>query len=328
MADINITVPAIEKLLDYTASGIGAIAGPWLSRRQARADADVLRIKAQAQVDTISLITAEQAKARRSFEVVPSSVQGELDIGKEIQSRISFQEEKRQSNIHSVVTKAAEDLGDKQVQDHEVDHDWSARFFADVQDVSSEQMQQIWARILAGEVETPGRTSLRTLAILKNMTQRDAMLFSGMSRFTLGNFILNSKEITRETMDGFPTHDTLINFQSYGLITIGLGLARIIHMDGEGVGNLIDRDSIYRISYQNMDSARLDKIEISAHVLTPQGIELHSIISSGIDPEYLGMIAKFLNEKKQCVLEQASITLRTDDFTLHGPWKLIEPYVP
>ena len=99
-------------------------------------------------------------------------------------------------------------------------------------------------------------------------------------------------------------------------------------MDGEGVGNLIDRDSIYRISYQNMDSARLDKIEISAHVLTPQGIELHSIISSGIDPEYLGMIAKFLNEKKQCVLEQASITLRTDDFTLHGPWKLIEPYVP
>lgn len=328
MADINVNVPAIEKLLDYAASGVGAIAGPWLARRQARADADVMRIRAQGQADTISLIAAEQAKARESFEIVPTSVQAELDIGKEIQSRIAFQEEKRQSNIHSVVTKAAEVLSDKQVQDHEVDDDWSARFFADVQDVSSAQMQEIWAKILAGEVETPGRTSLRTLSILKNMTQRDAMLFGGISRFTLDNFVLDSKDITHETIPGFPTHDTLITFQSYGLITIGLGLARIIYLDDRGSGHFLDRDSIYRTSYQNMDDRRMDTIEVSAHILTPQGVELQSVVATDLDLKYLGMVARFLSAEKHCTLEQASVIFRSGSFTQHGPWRLIEAHVP
>lgn len=328
MVDINVRVPAIEKLLDYAASGVGAVAGPWLARRQARADADVMRIRAQAQADTISLITAEQAKARESFQVVPSSIQGEIEVGKEIQSRIAFQEEKRQSNIHSVVTKAAEDLSDKQVQDHEVDHDWSARLFADVQDVSSAQMQQIWARILAGEVEAPGRTSLRTLAILKNMTQRDAVMFSSVSRFTINDFILNSKQITHETMNGFPMSDTFIDFQSYGLITTGLGLARIIRIDGNGAGHFLDRGSIYRISYQNMGNSHMDRIEISAHILTPQGVELHSVMAPNVDRNYIGMIARFLSEEKQCVLEQASVISTSGGNTTHGPWRLIEPYVP
>ncbi len=328
MADINVRVPAIEKLLDYAASGIGAIAGPWLARRQARADADVMRIRAQAQADTISLIASEQAKARQSFEIVPTSVQGEIDIGKEIQSRIAFQEEKRQSNIHSVVTKAAENLSDKEVQEHEVDDDWSARFFADVQDVSSAQMQQIWARILAGEVETPGRTSLRTLAILKNMTQRDAMLFSDMSRFALDDLILKIEDITHETIDGFPTYDTLIDFQSYGLITIGFGLAKVIGLNDKGEGHIFDRDSIYRIAYQNMGNDGVNNIEIPGHILTPQGGELRNVIAPDIDLKYLRVIARFLSEEKHCVLEQASIMLRVGNLTQHGPWKQIDPCIP
>ena len=233
-----------------------------------------------------------------------------------------------QSNIHSVVTKAAEALSDKQVQDHKVDDDWSARFFADVQDVSSAQMQEIWARILAGEVETPGRTSLRTLAILKNMTQRDAAMFSGMSRFTLDNFILDSKDITHDTIDGFPTYDTLTAFQRYGLITIGLGLARIIYIDGKGEGTFHDRDSIYRTSYQNMNSGRIDKIEVSAHILTPQGVELQSVVATDVNQEYLGMVAGFMSAEKHCTLEQASVIFRVGGITQHGPWRLIKPHVP
>ncbi len=91
-------------------------------------------------------------------------MQGQLDFGAAITQRIQFQEEKRQSNIVAVIGQAAQELGDREVQDHEVDHDWTARFFNDVQDVSSEEMQQLWAKILAGEVERPGSTSLRTMS--------------------------------------------------------------------------------------------------------------------------------------------------------------------
>ncbi len=36
-------------------------------------------------------------------------------------------------------------------------------------------LQKLWAEVLSGEVENPGRTSLRTLDILRNLTQEDAM---------------------------------------------------------------------------------------------------------------------------------------------------------
>ena len=146
---------------------------PWKEKRlgkarqiAAEADATVLRIQAEA-----------QSKAREAL--VPSFVQatGELDIGTVIKQRIQFQEEKRQANIMSVVAKAANQVEDRTVDRSEPDHDWTARFFNDVQDVSSEEMQTLWSRVLAGEVERMGSTSVRTLQVLKNLDESTALLF-------------------------------------------------------------------------------------------------------------------------------------------------------
>ncbi|MCY4381874.1 MAG: DUF2806 domain-containing protein [Nitrospinae bacterium] len=174
---MDLNVKALEKLLDYAASGIGSVAGsmlaPWMARRETKAkeiaahgDANVLLIQAEA-----------QTKAREILVSEDKNFAGELDIAKSINQRILFQEQKRQLNIKSVVEKAAEQLGDKSVPDTEPDHDWTSRFFSDVQDVSSEEMQSLWAKILAGEVERKECTSIRTLGILKNLDQDTARLF-------------------------------------------------------------------------------------------------------------------------------------------------------
>lgn len=73
------------------------------------------------------------------------------------------------SNNRAAVGHAAAVLDDKRVGDDEIDRDWTARFFNDVQDVSSEEMHVLWGRTLAGEVERPGRTRLRTLGVLGNL---------------------------------------------------------------------------------------------------------------------------------------------------------------
>ena len=77
----------------------------------------------------------------------------------------------RQLNIEAVVNKAAVQLGDDLVADSEPDHDWTARFFTEVQDVTSEDLQSLWAKVLAGEVRKAKSTSIRTLSILKNIDQ-------------------------------------------------------------------------------------------------------------------------------------------------------------
>ena len=123
------------------------------------------------------LIVSEQQRARELMASSQTTSRTSLTISDGIEQRIRFQEAKRQRNIASVVQGAAEELGDQEVSDHEPDHDWTARFFNDVQDVTNEEMQALWSKILAGEVKKPGSTSIKTLSILKGLDRGAASLF-------------------------------------------------------------------------------------------------------------------------------------------------------
>ena len=161
-------VLGINKLLDYAASGFGAVAGPMIANWKAekegtarltavRADSDVRRIEAESEAETSLIIAKARSKAREYLVTPDAEVHGTVEIARDsITQRIEYQEQKRLANIKAVVEGAADELGDKEVSDHEPDPDWTARFFDCVQDVSSEGVQKIWAKILAGEVRIEG----------------------------------------------------------------------------------------------------------------------------------------------------------------------------
>ena len=157
---------------------------PWRAGREskakqitARGEREVGKILAEGQADTMRLIANAQADARAILISPDFSISGELDMSHAIHQRVQFQEEKRQRNILAVVEQAAAELGDNEVENSEPNPDWTARFFGEVQDVSSEDMQVLWGKVLAGEVERPGSTSLRTLDILRNLDQATSTLF-------------------------------------------------------------------------------------------------------------------------------------------------------
>lgn len=331
MVDINLKVPAIEKLIDYTASGIGAVVGPMLARWQAQTaanaarigaqgQADVMRIKAQSQAEATILIASAQAEARSYFPIEGQSIQGEVNLNKEVESRLTFQEQKRQGNIGTVVRMAADELGDKQIEDHDVDHDWVARFFADVQDVTSEHMQRIWARILAGEIETPGRTSLHTLSILKNMTQRNAESFENLSRFVFLDAIFIKKEYTANLVE-FPTYDTLVEMESYGLIAHPTGLVKVLDIELEK-SVIVSGNTAYRICHQNTPN----QLRIPAAPLSPQGQEIFNLVNPEVNENYLRAIARFMKENDNVKLERSKIIEKFSDGQIQTtPWVLVEP---
>ena len=125
-----------------------------------------------------------------------------VDIAETVRQRIQFQEEKRHRNIGSVVGQTAELLGDKDVPDQEPDHDWTARFFNYIQDVSSEELQPLWTKVLAGEIERPGSVSIRSLSILRNLDQTSAKLFQTLcscccvNSDTVDNHIMDARVIS------------------------------------------------------------------------------------------------------------------------------------
>ena len=195
VVDVSVRVPAIEKIIDYAASGIGSVAGsmlaPWMARREAeanliaaRGDAAVLGILAAGQADALPVITAAREKARQ-LAAPGTIIRSELTMADAIEQRVLFQEEKRIHNIGAIINRAADQLADSTVLDHEPDHDWTARFFGEAQDVSSEQMQILWAKVLSGEVRHQGSTSIRTITILRSMDRDIAEIFSKLCSLSI-----------------------------------------------------------------------------------------------------------------------------------------------
>ena len=302
MVDINLKVPGVKKLLDYAASGVGAVAGPMLATWKARKEAEAKLITAKAEADSLKLIAQAQSEARQ-FLVEPdcaSSGMLEIDTGSVMQ-RIEFQEKKRQANIAAVVQDAATELGDKEVSEHEPDPDWTARFFDCVQDVSSEDMRKLWARVLSGEIQGPGSTSLRTLDVLRNLTAKDAAMFQEVCSYVILDFVFKSDEI--ETNHPALLFGNLLLLEDAGLIIARSTLAKTVTVDQEpNYTYLPYQNWLLRISATHHTT----EIKIPDYLLTPAGRELLGLAECLPRLDYLRSFSRFLHSKN-CELSFARI---------------------
>ena len=304
--EIKVSVPAIEKLLDYSASGIGSVAGPmlvtWRARREAQAQAiaakgevEARKILAEGQAETMEIISSAQAKAREALVSPNSSMQGQLDITDTVAQRIQFQEEKRQSNIGAVVNLAAAELENKEVEDHEPDHDWTARFFSDVLDVSSEEMRQLWAKVLAGEVERPGQFSLRTLDTLRNMSVREARLFAEACNYVAaGQMIIYTDDM--HVMGNNLHLGNILKLAELGLIMWSPDSPYTAEWHRTGRNMAFHKG---HLSFRGLPGA-LSMTKLPIVRLTTVGRELCDLTQpqKEIDMLYLKLLAMFLNQHK------------------------------
>ena len=320
MPDLAVKVPAIEKLVDYTATGIGAVAGPmlanWKASREgrarltsARADAEVRLIEAASEGHSLVIIAEAQAKARQTIDATTESGRGIVEITRgDITQSIEFQGRKRLAKSSSVVESAADELGDKEVADHKPDPDWTARFFDCVQDVSSGDMQKIWARILAGEVESAGKTSLRTLDTLRNMTKTDAAMFTAICDFVMGEDFVFVDDKYMERLSALQ-YGNLLHMQECGLITTEPFLRNQFSWNESNRIQVRYQGYLLLIT-RNPSSERT--LDIPATPLTTAGRELSRIAGSKFHMEYLQAFAGFLRSKN-CQLHYLSDRMTLPD---------------
>jgi len=71
-----------------------------------------------------------------------------------------------------------------------VDEDWRANVFEKCRIVSDEEMQSLWARVIAGEVNTPGSFTRRTVNRIADLDKYDCELFTRLCRInvSIGDF--------------------------------------------------------------------------------------------------------------------------------------------
>ena len=343
----EVKVPALDKLRDCLASGFGATVGArlalwrasWESKAKiiaAEADAKIRLTEAATDIkiqrmkqtaaenSTSQLIAKEQAQAREY--VVPDELEpgGHVRIGSnDVQKAMEFQAKKRLMNVGAIAGHAAEELKDKEVPNHDPDPDWTARFFDGAQDVSSEELQKLWGKILAGEVKSPGQTSLRTLSILRNMTQQEARDFSNLMRFRIANFILDRM---LQTVLGKYATPLTIHFSEIGLLG-GFGTFPSLTLQDDGT--LTVEHCGHALTIEGPPGQQLNRVLTAYNtcLVTVTGGELAKLCQHHEpDRQYLSHFAKLLAEQS-CKLKLAKIVSRNAEGYQTCDEQVIESFV-
>ena len=99
----------------------------------------------------------------------------------------------RQVNLNEIARKTALILEQKDVvYPDPVEEDWLNRYINIAKDITDEKMQNLWAQILAGEVEHPQSYTYRTLDFFKNLTSSEATVIQDIFKHTFvanGGFV-------------------------------------------------------------------------------------------------------------------------------------------
>lgn len=285
--NITVTVPVLEKFWDTVSKGIGEWYAPIGIRR--RADAKAYEISA---IGDALRKNADVPAVYDNGEIVLDT-QNFGELMKRAHQRMTYQELVKQNNIESVIGMACQNIGnDEKVTDEPVDEDWILRFFNSVQDVSSAEMQRIWAGILAGEIRRPSSFSLRTLETLHNISKDEAELFQRIHKY----IIKNGKRRY------IPNEDVLLQ-------NAGINYSDIVRLEESG---LINADSNLAIQHEEVHHASLAHnskyvvfataknkfyLKVRVFLLTRVGCEIESLFDTDTEREFLVLFAQEMRKK-------------------------------
>ena len=282
MALLPDTAPG-EKLLlrvwdTLIRDGIGALLSPWQIRREGRARAEVraeeMARLAQAEQD-IADIRAGRKRIDVKGNIVETPAEEEtnyvhLDISgllRKAHNEELLREAKRQINLSRIALATEEEAAieqDSEVASEQPDPDWLSKWRTSAQDVSDEEMQQLWARILSGELKRPGSYSFHAVELLSRLSAADARIVSEIAPYVVDGFI--PKGADKEFGFG-----KLLIMQELNIIQ--LNLAKTIEIKEEVEASLVSHDKVLIIDRASSPV----KITLNVHRVTGVGVQLLSL---------------------------------------------------
>lgn len=282
----------LTKLIEVLSSGMGTIYRPIGIRREAAAHADATRLLGAAQLEVE--VTRAHALAVSDASKKLVLAEANVRIEERVQARLEHRELRRQGNLEAIAEAAVSHLPE-QVSSIAVDEDWKARFFNIAEDVSNTEMQDLWGKILAGEVARPGTYSVRTLEILKNLSQREAEAFQKLRYLALDvGHVLKVGSMAHFNEFGL-IFDDILNLREAGLLADG---------DMLSLELTISDDKTYFVLAFNGKGLLIETpkegpktIALESFVLTAAGIQLISLIEPQPNTEYLRNMAAANKDK-------------------------------
>ncbi|GET22097.1 DUF2806 domain-containing protein [Prolixibacter denitrificans] len=285
----------LKKLIEVISQGVGALSKPYLIRKTADAKAYEIKVIAESiKANQKSLKQIDYNEEKLSLASIDGeSIKAELSLEERTKNRTDFKQQKKQKNIEVITQKAAEQLeSESTVSEEPVDEDWTTRFFDYAEDISNEEMQEIWARILAGEIKQPRSYSLRTLELIRNLSKDEANTFMKVAKFAIksgdSHFLFKGKDgkILNEEYN-INYGDTAL-LTEIGLIQPGAFVNYQILQQPQDSQSVFTTDKIILIA---KIKANTPTITMPVDVFSKSGNELLKLVSPNPPFDYLKAIA-------------------------------------
>lgn len=327
----------IDKLMDIVSNSVGKISKPYFDRKDVDTKAYEIEKLAEARAKEMKIIaTAVKENFQITGGIEYKDEKIEISSPKELpietqqpvlitpsleertQDRLYFQEAKKQINIENVTAFAAEELRSEQsVTDEKLDEDWTTRFFKIAEEVSNEQMQALWGKILAGEIKQPKTYSLRTLELIRNLSKNEANTFMKVANFAIqadkANYLFRTNE------DKLLSDTYNIKYADIALL-IEIGLIQPgTHVSYQLLQQSTDGQKIFtsgNIIFIAKIKANTPTTNMPVNVFTNSGNELIKLINPNPPFDYLTAVAKSIKNENVDV-KYGHILARQGDNVTH-----------
>jgi len=296
-----------ESLVD---KGIGGLLKPWQMRREGKT---LLELQCQEKLmiakteEDIYNLKNGEVTLDSSYNLLPT-ISGStilnndncIDLNRLINQSIIHEIPKvisKKVNVSKAILHAEEAL----INDHEeppentIDLDWLNQWAEYVGNISSEQLQLLWGKILAGEVKSPGKYSLRTLSFIKDLSQREAELIAKIAPFVTQDYIVKDIDSTRTNI----SFNDILSLEAMG----------ILNANGSGIGGIsvaftssrldrYEKPLVYGNTLLVINASDATKtLELPIYSITSLGSEVISIGNFMINEEHLLNIGKYIVNK-------------------------------
>jgi hypothetical protein len=220
-------------------------------------------------------------KAETETEVELLRLQGEEKIAQYVLAR----NKQKAENVEEIVSRAKQQFApDEQVSEEPVEKDWLNIFLNIAEEISDEEMQDIWGRVLAGEIKKPKSYSLRTLEVLRNLSKEDATLITKVSNYQVALDLLSTESFAVNIMDQTTLDDI-------GVIC-GEELVRTYTASNGKISFELNKQALINI-YAPIGV----KINFKGFKITKAGIEIMGLIQEHNYSSFYTDLSKYLKSK-------------------------------
>lgn len=238
------------------------------------------RIKRKAKAEALATVEASKILALGDIE--------NRELVERAANRMFQKAVQQQENIEAVIEDAIPQL-ENDAKSEAIDKDWMNRFVDGAEQVTDKAARKLWSKILAGEANSPGSYSIRSMNLLKNIGRGEAEMIRTLanSTFSFDNTIQvivpqNFTDITSYVGLNFVQINEL---ESLGLIKFSYltGYEKVYEMPDRLTKILIHNDSSGKYFIQPKsppvnEGAWEYKMKVGVAILTAVGNEMLSLV--------------------------------------------------